>query len=266
MNAQIQRRLDAIGEPKQMYAALGDMFVECTHREYVSTISFAVLDEGTVKFIARHLLSNGVASSVLEVMGGRGMLARCLRDEGVDVVVTDNFSSHKSQNKVTYVNVINRSAVSAVSTIPSNALLMCWPPMTKAADEALSRFAGDFFVYIGEGRSGCTATNELFDRLENEWLFVAVHDNPAYSGIDDSVTVFVRNTAQKLGVKRSTHGDLVVDPTYHTDFETKVGPEDTLLVTDTDLTVVRTESITSQTCADEMYSYMELAKKYCIYF
>ena len=196
------------------------------HAPNISTISFAVLDKRTVDFIARFLLSNGVASSVLEVMGGRGMLARLLRDEGVDVVVTDNFSSHESQNKVTYVNVINRSAVSAVSTIPSNALLMCWPPMTKAADEALSRFAGDFFVYIGEGRSGCTAPNELFDRLENEWLFVAVHNNPAYARINDGVALYVKNRGQPFGVKRGTHGELVVDPTYHTDFETKVGPED----------------------------------------
>ena len=253
-----------------LYATLEWMLVHCERMAYCKNISWPALNKAMVQFVAEFLHSRGV-SNVLEVFAGRGLLARLLMYEGITVTATDDFSSHGTQDGVTYFRVINQDAASAVSTWSARALMMCWPPYNTAeAFIALSKFSGDYFIYCGEGRWGCNADDAFFDRLSTSWLFVRSFNNPRFPGINDCVCIFVRNRKQPLGVQYAD-GRLLVDPSPESELEVKVGPSDTLVIIDDDgvsnLMVIPTDEISSDTQeGSETYSYKELVREHLVYF
>ncbi len=60
------------------------------------------------------------------------------------------------------------------------------------AFECLQAYQGKRLVYIGEQSGGCNATDEFFDRLEQEWEEVASHRIIQWSGLHDYIVVYER--------------------------------------------------------------------------
>ncbi|PFJ42802.1 hypothetical protein [Bacillus thuringiensis] len=118
----------------------------------------------------------------LEVMAGRGWLSYALREKGVDVIATDNFSWHNGEiysswkNTVTSIEEID--AVSAVEKYASEVdiVIMCWAYMDNTAYETIKKLheinPNALVVYIGA--SDYTANDNFFrhfERITNDKLF-----------------------------------------------------------------------------------------------
>jgi hypothetical protein len=110
----------------------------------------------------------------LEVMSGGGWLSHALRQKGVDVIATDDFSWH-AQGLFTIPPMTTTKDMDAVEAATKygdkiDILLMSWPYMddtayhTIKALHAVNPFAQ--VVYIGEGEGGCTASEEFFNHFQ----------------------------------------------------------------------------------------------------
>lgn len=128
---------------------------------------------------------------VLEVMAGRGWLAKALSDKGIDVRATDDLSWYKDKNgndkwDTPLVPLENLDAVKAVQKYGSTVdiIIMSWPPyesidaynvlmtMRKVNSDCL-------MLYIGEGSGGCTAEDKFHETLTpvSDPEFQKVEDN-----------------------------------------------------------------------------------------
>jgi len=145
---------------------------------------------------------------VLEVGGGRGLFARLLQLEGVEVLCTDNFSTEGSEEKrdhdlmgglsanvsstllgtelftdypdrVTFTEIFYLDASSReknelwAEEFP--VLMLVYPtPRSEAAFDALSRFRGNKLIYVQSKNDGSTETGsaKFHTALEEEWTLV----------------------------------------------------------------------------------------------
>lgn len=112
----------------------------------------------------------------LEVMAGRGWWSYALQEKGISVHATDNFSWHEQLAYTawndTLVEMEKLDAVEAVQKYGEEAdlVLMSWPYMDDTAYEVIKTLykvnPKAIVVYIGEGMSGCTASDLFFDNFE----------------------------------------------------------------------------------------------------
>lgn len=103
---------------------------------------------------------------VLEVMAGRGWLAKALASHGVDIIATDNQSWNHSKHGIFDIQRID--AIAAVrQNDNSDILLIAWPPYNEPIATRTCDAWGTKrpIVYIGEGQNGCTADNEFFEHF-----------------------------------------------------------------------------------------------------
>ena len=122
----------------------------------------------------------------IEVMAGRGWLAKALAAHGVDVIATDD-GSWSMPDPVTHVEKMD--ALTAIEEYKyRDVLIMSWPPMEDIAAEIVERWTGDI-VYIGEGLGGCTGTDAMFSLLEQR-MTVATLDIPQWWGIHDYLVYY----------------------------------------------------------------------------
>lgn len=76
---------------------------------------------------------------------------------------------------------------------PEMALFISWPPMSDMAYRALKAYSGNKFIYIGEGETGCTADDDFFELLSNEWRQVdTLASIPSFNCIHDCLEFYVR--------------------------------------------------------------------------
>lgn len=147
------------------------------------------------------------AAPVVEVGAGTGYWARLLRDRGVDVVAYDDFgeSYHKwFPGMDPWTEVERADAAIAAARHPDRTLLMVWPPMTDMAARAFTAYAkagGKRMVYVGEERSGCTASSDFWHALATSgWHETARVDLPQWPGIHDYLTAYEATTGKALGL------------------------------------------------------------------
>lgn len=127
---------------------------------------------------------------VLEVMAGRGWLAKALSDHGCRVIATDNMSWTWRSGKPVY-EVENLKASAAIRKYGKRAevLLVSWPPYSQnAIFRAVKRWDGRPIVYIGETEGGCTGCEAFYQ------VFVQDDDAPEFPlhcwpGIHDYVQI-----------------------------------------------------------------------------
>lgn len=104
--------------------------------------------------------------SCLEVMAGKGWLAKALSDHGCDVVATDGRLSHKANVEGAPFDVIHMEAVEAIQKFKDkDVLIMSWPPYgTHDATRTAEAWGTTRpIVYIGEGHGGCTADDDFHE-------------------------------------------------------------------------------------------------------
>ena len=64
-----------------------------------------------------------------------------------------------------------------ITTATAGALVLSWPQWRSTmAVDALAQFQGNLLIYMGEGRDGCTADDDFFDKLSVEWKPVELID------------------------------------------------------------------------------------------
>ena len=133
----------------------------------------------------------------LEVMSGRGWFSKALRDKGIDVICTDDFSWAESgyltwQDSVTKVE--NIDAVAAVEKYGSEIeiLLMSWADTSNTAYKVIKRLyevnPNALVVFIGEGMGGCTANDNFFnhfDEIDDDSFFEVASKYEQWYGIRD---------------------------------------------------------------------------------
>lgn len=137
----------------------------------------------------------------LEVMAGRGILSRALRQKGVDIVATDDFSWANNENgkfrkwNDTVTEVENMDAIESVETYGRDIdiLIMSWPYMDDTAYKVIKKFnevnPEGLIVYIGESWGGCTADDEFFEHfqeIEDDEKFNLVNESfERWNGLHD---------------------------------------------------------------------------------
>ena len=140
---------------------------------------------------------------VIEICAGRGLWARLLTEKKVDIVATDNCSSHHDHNLPKFFEVIVMDGLTAVKRYyKRNVLLLIWPPQDMGGAE-LQAFRGNKFIYIGEPRNGQTGNSVLFDELDRNWTLVSFTPiksfvtkfplmDTEYTDLDDSLYCYTR--------------------------------------------------------------------------
>ena len=108
---------------------------------------------------------------ILEIGAGTGLWAKLLNLRGINIIATDIGESgeYYNYNKTFYpIDIIN--GVDAIKKYKDyNVLLICWPPMNSIAYDCLNKFTGNKLIYIGEPKFGCTADDDFFELLDQEW-------------------------------------------------------------------------------------------------
>jgi hypothetical protein len=183
----------------------GDEFDLEEHKirmEFVDKASWAIPDPEAIEKIGDFIWDK----IALEVGAGNGLWAALLKQYfkekgyGGTIIATDNFSL-KKEFYYGYTEVKNFKAVDAVNEHPeATVLILIWPPYnTPMAFDALTRFKGDYVVYIGEGEGGCTGDDNFHQCLLDEWNELDEsnelddpHEIRRWTGKNDSVFFYQR--------------------------------------------------------------------------
>lgn len=145
--------------------------------DFINLSSFALVSKRWVRPLAEYI---GL-KKCLEIMAGKGVLSKCLRDYGVDIIATDNYTwkwHRNSQNKngkkldheELWFDVRDLDCVESIIKFGDKAdyIICCWPPFrTSALYESLIKMREVNpecrLIYIGEGKKGCNAESRFFD-------------------------------------------------------------------------------------------------------
>lgn len=181
-----------------------DKLPECSLLD-ASMKRFEYIQQGMFAFVSWRWVNPFVkwigGRKCLEVMSGRGILSYALRQKGVDVIATDNYSlarnsdSYFSLWREPVTEVEDLDAVDAVRKYGRyiDILIMSWPGMDSTAYYAIKKLykinPNALVVYIGEGRGGCTADDNFFDHfeeIEDSGFEPVVESYQRWPGIYDS--------------------------------------------------------------------------------
>lgn len=125
------------------------------------------------RFLREHALH-----TVVEVGSGRCVLGLFCRNfmPTLTWIFTDAYNTLQPALKGEDGPVLKDAAVAAGDAM-EKVLVLCWPLHNDdMASRALAAFRGDFVIYLGEGRDGCTGDSAFFDMLEREWIPLEVMD------------------------------------------------------------------------------------------
>lgn len=184
----------------------------------IARYSWAIPNQAAIEIIARVVSENGL-KGVIEIGAGSGYWAYCLHQVGVDVIAVDSFawSVHAEAKKW---HEVRRGGPPEAAKHPDRALMLCWPPMsshnrrvhkyssrlsweaeidlnpmygeTNMGGASLQRFRGEWVVYIGESRNGCTGDLTMWRILDTQFEEVEVCDIPNFENIRDALFVYRR--------------------------------------------------------------------------
>ena len=135
-------------------------FDRFTEHNHFAQFGYAVLTRPAVELLKRY-------SPILEVGAGTGYWAFETAAAGADIIATDPRPASMWPGQETWTNIYTLTGQEAVLKYPDRNLLMCWPETFRWPTETLRAFRGQYLLYVGEEREGCTGTNEMFDALEN---------------------------------------------------------------------------------------------------
>jgi len=135
----------------------------------------------------------------LEVMSGRGILSYALKQKGIKIITTDDYSwfdmEGMSKWHDTLVEVEKLDAVDAVIKYGKDIdiLIISWPYMDNIAYQVIKELYNINpevqVVYIGEGRGGCTADDEFYENfkeVKDEKFEIVVNNYERWWGITRS--------------------------------------------------------------------------------
>ena len=141
----------------------------------INKIGYVLLSHNLINVLAAYLKNK----KCLEVMAGCGSISKCLKDKGIDIIATDNYSwnNHYWFNKNNnWCDIENIDCVKAIQKYGQSIdyIIMSWPPYdSPEANNVLlevQRINKEFnknikIIYIGEGKGGCTANDDFFENI-----------------------------------------------------------------------------------------------------
>lgn len=150
-------------------------------KELVEEYSWAVPNEDVIKYCAEF-------DELLEIGAGSGYWAHLIEEAGGSVKATDISPESETYSTVTPIGWENM-----FDRIGEAAILMVWPPYDEGVAHGVVKQSPDHILYVGEQRGGCTASDEFFYVVEQEYGLVGKIDIPSYAGIHDNFYHYARN-------------------------------------------------------------------------
>ncbi|MCL2188026.1 MAG: hypothetical protein FWC16_03125 [Defluviitaleaceae bacterium] len=150
--------------------------------EFVNLSAFAQISKRWVQPLAKYIGN----TPCLEIMAGKGVLAKALSDCGVQIRATDNFAWEWVKNtnatdaqtlkeEDVWYNVAQLDGVESVEKYGTEIgfLLCCWPSFQDPTiHNALIKMRevnpSCKLIYIGEPKGGCTANDDFFNAVK--WI------------------------------------------------------------------------------------------------
>jgi tetratricopeptide (TPR) repeat protein len=135
---------------------------------------------------------------IVEAGAGTGYWASLLKPMGVDIIAYDIVPVPAKNNAWHYRAKKSWSEVLAgdetvVAKHPERTLFICWPPGDDPfAFNALSKYKGKTFIYIGEGPGGANGNRDFFALLAKDWKLKSVVVIPQWPGIYDAMCIYER--------------------------------------------------------------------------
>lgn len=163
-------------------------------QKYCAKYGFVLLSKELIDALVEYLHDK----KVLSVMSGSGYLEKHLKDNGIDIIATDNYewaNLRPEYFKDAKENgVEDMDAVEAVKKYGdwADVILLCWPYMDDGAYNVLMEMRNHpntIMLYEGEDIGGCTASDEFF--LEADYgnhdpaIYKINSVLPRWSGIHD---------------------------------------------------------------------------------
>ena len=170
--------------------------------EYTSRCGFAIISKEWIQPLAKFIGKD----KCLEIMGGSGLLSKALKDEGVNVICTDNLSweDSKTEWKNHFTEIENLDCVEAIEKYGKDVkyIIMSWAPYqgkeSALAYKKMKEVNPDaVMIYIGEDLGGCTACDEFFEETEMRSTMDYFEDGDE---IPPELTPELRNMASKLNL------------------------------------------------------------------
>lgn len=168
--------------------------------EYTSRCGFAIISKEWIQPLAKFIGKD----KCLEIMGGSGLLSKALKDEGVNVICTDNLSweDSKTEWKNHFTEIENLDCVEAIEKYGKDVkyIIMSWAPYqgkeSALAYKKMKEVNPDaVMIYIGEDLGGCTACDEFFEETEMRSTMDYFEDGDE---IPPELTPELRSMASKL--------------------------------------------------------------------
>lgn len=134
----------------------------------------------------------------VELGAGLGYWASLLQQRGAQVSPYDLHPPGKrSKNRYEFRGnkphtAIKRGSYEMLSNNKYwNALILIWPDYnTSMAYETIKRFTGNKFIYVGEGKGGCTADDAFHDYVHEHWDLANHISIPSWPGIHDRLCLY----------------------------------------------------------------------------
>ena len=165
-------------------------FEDLDYRRYwIQKFSYAIPNDEALDLILSY-------SPIVEMGAGLGYWAYLLDQKGCDIVAYD-IDPIPVDNKYLHIQAVPWYKVKKCwsNFVPprNKTLFICWPPYNNnMAANILKKYKGSIFIYIGEQRDGCCATDTFFDELA-KWNEIEKLDIPQFEGIHDKLLIYERS-------------------------------------------------------------------------
>lgn len=162
-----------------------------TRQHFIDIQGFALISKNWVREVAKYLKGK----KCLEIMSGLGTLSKALKDEGVDIIATDDYSWpwRLQGSEKFWCDIENITAVEAIKKYNPEIVIMSWCPHEshdgcRALQAMRNVNPSAEMLVCGEGRGGCTADDEFFDNIKiinNEFIDKADSMYQSWFGMHD---------------------------------------------------------------------------------
>lgn len=155
--------------------------------EYVYKAGFAVVTKPFADKLANYLKGK----KCLEIMAGKGVLSKALKDRGIDIITTDNLTWHdKRIISDTWIDIENMEAGDAIRKYNDvDVIIVSWMPLN-VKGKRIARMIRKYNpnVQIISIEEDCTANETWYDRVEyiDDNMFADVYTSyKSWFGVHD---------------------------------------------------------------------------------
>lgn len=137
----------------------------------ISKIGFALITKEFIKSLSDYIGDN----KCLEIMAGKGAISKGLKDNGIDVIATDNYSWNERLDIAndSWTDIENIDCLDAIKKYGKNVsyVICSWIPYNSSIGYEALKLMNEInpdckMIVIGEGKGGCTADDLFFEHLE----------------------------------------------------------------------------------------------------